>query len=47
MPSCSAGLADDNIELLRQAANETTTEWTDQQAARLLLDAATLAEIGA
>ena len=42
-----AGLADDDAELLRQAANETATEWTDREAARLLLDAATLAEIGA
>ena len=42
-----AGLADDNAELLREAANETATEWTDREAARLLLDAATLAEIGA
>ena len=42
-----AGLADDEVELLCQAANETATEWTDREAARLLLDAATLAEIGA
>ena len=42
-----AGLADDDVDLLRQAANETGTEWTDQETARLLLDAATLAEIGA
>ena len=42
-----AGLADDDAELLRQAANQTATEWTDWEAARLLLDAATLAEIGA
>ena len=42
-----AGLADDNVELLRQAANETATEWTEGEAARLLLDAATLADIGA
>jgi hypothetical protein len=42
-----AGLADDNVELLRQAANEVAAEWTDREAARLLLDAATLAEIGA
>jgi hypothetical protein len=42
-----AGLADDDAELLRQAANATATEWTDREAARLLLDAATLAEIGA
>jgi hypothetical protein len=41
-----AGLADDNVELLRQAANQVATEWTDREAARLLLDAATLAEIG-
>ena len=42
-----AGLADDDAELLRQAANQTATEWTDWEATRLLLDAATLAEIGA
>jgi hypothetical protein len=42
-----AGLADDNAELLRQAAHEIAAEWTDREAARLLLDAATLAEIGA
>ena len=42
-----AGLADDNVELLGQAANETASESTDQEAARLLVDAATLAEIGA
>jgi hypothetical protein len=42
-----AGLADDDVELLRQAANQVATEWTDREAARLLLDAATLAEIGA
>jgi hypothetical protein len=41
-----AGLADDNAELLRHAANATASEWTDREAARLLLDAATLAEIG-
>jgi hypothetical protein len=42
-----AGLADDDVELLRQAANEMADEWADREAARLLLDAATLAEIGA
>jgi hypothetical protein len=42
-----AGLADDDAKLLRQAANEVATEWTDREAARLLEDAATLAEIGA
>jgi hypothetical protein len=42
-----AGLADDNAELLRLAANGIAAEWTDREAARLLLDAATLAEIGA
>ena len=42
-----AGLADDNAELLRQAANGGADEWTDREAARLLLAAATLAEIGA
>jgi hypothetical protein len=42
-----AGLADDDVELLRQAANETAAEWTGREAARLWLDAATLAEIGA
>jgi hypothetical protein len=41
-----AGLADDDVELLRQAANEVSSEWTGRAAARLLLDAATLAEIG-
>jgi hypothetical protein len=40
-------LADSNAELLRQAANAVASEWTDQKAARLLLDAVTLAEIGA
>ena len=35
-----AGLADDNVELLRQAANEIAAEWTDREAARLLLDSA-------
>ena len=30
-----AGLADDNVELVRQAANETDAEWTDREAARL------------
>jgi hypothetical protein len=29
-----AGLADDNVELLRQAANEVAAEWTDEEAAR-------------
>ena len=42
-----AGLADDNAKLLRHAANEIASEWTDREAARSLLDAATLAEIGA
>jgi hypothetical protein len=42
-----AGLADDDAELLRQAANQVAAEWADREAARLLLDAATLAEIGA
>jgi hypothetical protein len=42
-----AGLADDDAELLRAAANEVASEWTDREAARLLLDAATLAKIGA
>ncbi len=41
-----AGSADDRVEVLRQAANETATEWTDHDAARLTLDAATLAAIG-
>ena len=36
-----AGLADDDAELLRQAANGVATEWADREAARLLLDAAT------
>jgi hypothetical protein len=42
-----AGLADNDAELLRQAANQVATEWADREAARLPLDAATLAEIGA
>jgi hypothetical protein len=42
-----AGLADDDAKLLRQAANGVAAEWADQRAARLLLDAATVAEIGA
>jgi len=42
-----AGLADDHAEPLRQAANGVAAEWADREAARLLLDAATLAEIGA
>jgi hypothetical protein len=42
-----AGLADDNAELLRHAAGEIAAEWADREAARLLLDAATVAEIGA
>ena len=29
-----AGLADDDVELLRQAANQTATEWTDRAATR-------------
>ena len=40
-----AGLAHANVELLRQAANPVAAEWTDQEAARSLLHAATLAEI--
>ena len=40
------GLADDDVELLRQAATATAGEWTHQEAARLLLDAPTLAGIG-
>jgi hypothetical protein len=42
-----AGLADVNAELLRQVATETAAEWADREGARLLLDAATVAEIGA
>jgi len=42
-----AGPADDNVELLRQAASELTAEWTDREAARLLFDVATLGELGA
>ena len=42
-----ADLADDNVELLREAATQVASEWTDREAARLLVDAATLAEIGA
>ena len=42
-----AGLADNDAELLHQAANGIATEWADREAARLLLDAATVAEIGA
>jgi hypothetical protein len=41
-----AGLADENAELLRLAASEVAAEWVDREAARLLLDAATVAEIG-
>ena len=41
-----AGLADDDAELLRGAANGVAAEWADREAARLLLDAATVAEIG-
>jgi hypothetical protein len=33
-----AGIADDDAELLRQAANAIAAEWTDGEAARLLLD---------
>jgi hypothetical protein len=33
--------------VLRQVANEIAAEWSDREAARPLLDAATLAEIGA
>jgi hypothetical protein len=42
-----AGLADDNAERLRLAANGVAAEWVDREAACLLLDAATVAEIGA
>jgi hypothetical protein len=42
-----AGLADDDAELLRHAANAVAAEWADGEAARLLLDAATTAEMGA
>jgi hypothetical protein len=42
-----AGLADDDAEPLREAANGVAAEWVDQEAARLLLDVATVAEIGA
>jgi hypothetical protein len=42
-----AGLADDNVEVLRQATNGVAAEWADREAARLLLDAATVADIGA
>jgi|SRR6516165_8235100 hypothetical protein len=38
-----AGLADDDAALLRQAARETAAEWTNKEAAPLLVDAATLA----
>jgi hypothetical protein len=42
-----AGLADDDAELLRQAANGIAAEWAHREAARgLLVDAAFLAEIG-
>jgi hypothetical protein len=34
-----AGLADDDAELLRQAAMEIADEWADREAARFLLDA--------
>jgi hypothetical protein len=42
-----AGLADDDAERLRQAANGIAPEWADRETAQLLLDAATVAEIGA
>ena len=41
------GRAADAAEPLRHAASENADEWTDQEAAPLLLDAATLAAIGA
>jgi hypothetical protein len=41
-----AGLADDDPELLRAAANEVADEWASQHVRDLLLDAAQLAEIG-
>ena len=36
-----------DAELLRQAASEIAAEWADREAAHLLLDAATVGEIGA
>ena len=42
-----AGLANDDAELLRVAASEAAPEWADREATRLLIDAATVAEIGA
>jgi hypothetical protein len=42
-----AGLADDNAELLRAAENEVADEWASRPVRELLLDAATLAEVGA
>jgi hypothetical protein len=42
-----AGPADDNVRLFRAAATELAAEWTDARAARLRLDAATLADLGA
>ncbi|HEY6316919.1 MAG TPA: hypothetical protein VI462_03405 [Acidimicrobiia bacterium] len=42
-----AGLADDDAELLRAAANQVADEWANRTARELLLDAAQLAEIGA
>ena len=47
VPSSSSPRLADDGELLRQAANQAASEWTDRDAARLLVDAATLAEIGA
>jgi hypothetical protein len=37
----------ERVGFLRQAASGIAAEWSDREAARLLLDAATLAEIGA
>ncbi|HEY6317976.1 MAG TPA: hypothetical protein VI462_08840 [Acidimicrobiia bacterium] len=42
-----AGLADDDAQLLRAAANQVADEWASQPVRQLLLDAAQLAEIGA
>jgi hypothetical protein len=42
-----AGLADDDVELLRQTANQVADELERQAVRKLLLDAAQLAEIGA
>ena len=45
--TCVVGLLDErNFELQGRAANPSPSEWTRREGARLLIDAATLAEIG-